>query len=764
MRFAVIAITLLFCQNAISSSDNKPGHSVHGQAFDEGPRQAAVLMEGMGKVDFAITTKSEDCRRFFNQGVGQLHGFWYYEAERSFRQAAVHDPDCAMTYWGMTMANFHNASRAKLFIKEATKRQKQADRRGQAYITALDAYFTDFKKSDKQRREALVKAMERIVARHPDDIEAKAFLIFHQWDNAQNEVPLKSRDRTEAMAKAILKRNPMHPGAHHYRIHLWDDADDENRALDSAIMCGLSATGIAHLWHMPAHIYTGLHRYREAAWHQEASARVDHAQMTISRLMPDQIHNYPHNNDWLVENLSYVGRVNDAIALAKNMIELPRVAPEYKVVGRKPEREKSSSFLMGRSRLRGVLVDWEHWEDILALEDSVYFAPSGDVADDAKILRALAIAAFQKGDISRGDAKAKALDEVLQKTKEERYAKAEAAERLARQDKKGDKEISEAMADALLPSSKQISLLEDLILETAACRVLATKPAGEKAEIKPPAYDKERSLGRTRLSQIHLAAGNDYEAEDHARRAVEEGEGQVLPLANYADVLWRLGKKKEAVDAYQKLRPLCTHTDFEQPVFQRLQALQSELEPPEKWKQDKPDMPVIGDGRDIKSLGPIHWKPFKAPGWSLPDQKGSVRSLADFKGKPLLVIFYLGGGCPHCIDQLNTFGPFAPKFADAGIQLLAISADPAAKLKETFSQIKNEEAFSFPILADETLASFKAYRAYDDFEKAPLHGTFLIDGDGYIRWQDISYQPFSQAGWLLDESRRLLQVSLSFPN
>ena len=52
---------------------------------------------------------------------------------------------------------------------------------------------------------------------------------------------------------------------------------------------------------------------------------------------------------------------------------------------------------------------------------------------------------------------------------------------------------------------------------------------------------------------------------------------------------------------------------------------------------------------------------------------------------------------------------------------------------------------------------FKAYRAFDDFELMPLHGTYLVDGDGLVRWQDISYQPFTEPKFLLDESKRLLQ-------
>ncbi|MFM8359845.1 MAG: hypothetical protein ACKOET_14970, partial [Verrucomicrobiota bacterium] len=68
-----------------------PGHSYHGKAFNEGPRQRARLMDGMPPIQFPLTTTNASARAFFLQGVGQLHGFWYLEAERSFRESAFHD-------------------------------------------------------------------------------------------------------------------------------------------------------------------------------------------------------------------------------------------------------------------------------------------------------------------------------------------------------------------------------------------------------------------------------------------------------------------------------------------------------------------------------------------------------------------------------------------------------------------------------------------------------------------------------------------------
>merc|ERR1711969_126026 len=110
----------------------------------------------------------------------------------------------------------------------------------------------------------------------------------------------------------------MHP-AHHYQIHLWDSKSTADRAVPAAARSGQSAPGIAHMWHMGGHIWWQLGRRADSAWAQEASARVDHAHMMRDRVLPDEIHNYAHNNEWLTRSLRSVGRVPEALDLAKNM-------------------------------------------------------------------------------------------------------------------------------------------------------------------------------------------------------------------------------------------------------------------------------------------------------------------------------------------------------------------------------------------------------------------------------------------------------------
>ncbi len=247
-----------------------PGHSYHGEVFDEGPRQRAYLMTGMPKIHFPVTTKSTEAQQFIEQGVGQLHGFWYYEAERSFRHAASLDKECAMAYWGMAQANIENGARAQKFMAECVKHKAGASERERMYIDAAEAYFKADKGKKKERNEAYAKALEMILYKFPDDAEARAQLALQLWKQRTDGPAINSYLGVDALLDQVFKVDAMHP-AHHYRIHLWDAERAEN-GLASAALCGQTSPGIAHMWHMPGHIYSKTKRYEDACWQQEASA------------------------------------------------------------------------------------------------------------------------------------------------------------------------------------------------------------------------------------------------------------------------------------------------------------------------------------------------------------------------------------------------------------------------------------------------------------------------------------------------------------
>ncbi len=97
-----------------------------------------------------------------------------------------------------------------------------------------------------------------------------------------------------------------------------------------------------------------------------------------------------------------------------------------------------------------------------------------------------------------------------------------------------------------------------------------------------------------------------------------------------------------------------------------------------------------------------------APAWSLPDGSGKSVTLGQFKGRPVVVIFYEGSGCLQCMKQLNSFAQKAQAFADAGIGLVAISTDAPGDLKNAQEPYAEKGGFPFPLLSDAKRAVFKA--------------------------------------------------------
>ncbi|MBK8002276.1 MAG: redoxin domain-containing protein [Verrucomicrobia bacterium] len=769
------------------------GHSLHGEAFNQGPRQAAYLMEGMPKINFPITTKIPLAQKFFLQGVGQLHGFWYFEAERSFRQVAALDTNCAMAYWGMALANANNAKRAREFVERANQLTNGLSRRECLWIEAAGKLYPEDKKSakkaekkseksstnasastpavaattssDTERDRAFVRSLEQLIEEFPDDIEAKAFLVWKIWDNQGKGLRITSHTAVDALANDVLAVDPMHP-VHHYRIHLWD-GEKERRALNSAALCGQGAAGIAHMWHMPGHIYSKLNRFADAAWQQEASARVDHAHMMRDRVLPDEIHNYAHNNEWLIRNLGYLGRVREGIDLAKNMVELPR-HPKYNTLTAylSPTNEistnsvqayqrRTSSARHGRTSLVSLLSRYELWDQTIALADTLYLEPTDIPDEQVRRLVVLGTAYFEKGEVKKGEEQIAGLETVLKVQREQRRNAADEAEEKARKDKIADDKLATNMTEALRSHASRIKKTESAIDELKVYAALATKK-----EVTKEMLESVKDLPKEQRAQILLRTGDKEKAETYAKEASNSATNQVQPLANYVEVLWRVGKTNEAAKAFEQLRVVAGGADLDLPVLQRLAPLAASLKLPADWRTPPPQSTDVGQRPALDSLGPFRWQPTPAPEWTLADANGKQVSLKQYRGKPVVVLFYLGYGCVHCLEQLNAFGPATKDFAEAGISLVAISTDTVEGLKKTFAKSKSEDGFPFPLLSDEPLAAFKSFRAFDDFENMPLHGTFLIDGQGLVRWQDISFEPFTDTKFLLAESKRLLGLTL----
>ena len=161
------------------------------------------------------------------------------------------------------------------------------------------------------------------------------------------------------------------------------------------------------------------------------------------------------------------------------------------------------------------------------------------------------------------------------------------------------------------------------------------------------------------------------------------------------------------------------------------------------------------DGVDITDHDGASGKAsLSAPDWCLPDASGKDVSLTQFQGRPLVLIFYERSSCFRCATQLSAFAQNAQEFADSGIALVAIGNDSPDQLKKSLAAYSAKGGFPFPVLSDANLDAFKAYRCVG-FNNHPLHGTFLLDAQGQVRWRQISDQPFNDPAFVLDQAKQL---------
>ena len=126
----------------------------------------------------------------------------------------------------------------------------------------------------------------------------------------------------------------------------------------------------------------------------------------------------------------------------------------------------------------------------------------------------------------------------------------------------------------------------------------------------------------------------------------------------------------------------------------------------------------------------------QAPDFSLhttPDQKVS---LSEFRGQPVVLVFYPADWSPVCSDQLALYNELMPEFSEFAAQLVGISVD-GVWCHLAFSK---DRKLHIPLLADfePKGAVARLYGVYREKDGESERALFVIDGDGVIRWSHVS--------------------------
>ena len=133
-----------------------------------------------------------------------------------------------------------------------------------------------------------------------------------------------------------------------------------------------------------------------------------------------------------------------------------------------------------------------------------------------------------------------------------------------------------------------------------------------------------------------------------------------------------------------------------------------------------------------------------APDFDLPDDASVKKQLSVLgKNRPVIVVFYLGYGCSHCVAQLLALDKDLHYFRELDADIVAISSDTPEHTTEKF---KEYGRFAFPVLADVDYAVSKTWGVYqpETEEKSEFmkHGTFVVDRNGKVIWGALGNEPF----------------------
>jgi tetratricopeptide (TPR) repeat protein len=302
----------------------------------EGEPPLIRLFDDLGDHHRPISTRSPEAQRYFDQGLILVYGFNHEAAGRSFREAARRDPTCAICWWGVALALGPNinapmgpdaAREAWSAVGRARGLAAGASPVERELIEAVALrYAPDPERADRAALDqAYADAMLELQRRHPDDrdvatLSAEALMDLSPWNYWLSESePKPAATVALALLEGVIERDPDHPGANHYLIHVVEEYHPD-RALPSAERLAALAPGAGHLVHMPSHIFWRVGRYEDALEINRRAAEADEGTLAWCgrRGLYAAVY-YPHNLHFLYAAAANEGRGDLALSSARRL-------------------------------------------------------------------------------------------------------------------------------------------------------------------------------------------------------------------------------------------------------------------------------------------------------------------------------------------------------------------------------------------------------------------------------------------------------------
>ena len=501
----------------------------------------------------AVTIRSDEAQRWFDQGLQLLYGFNHDEAIRSFEQAASLDPSCAMAWWGVAYARGLHINNPEM-SEEQSRLAWQAAQRAKtalddespverALVEAIQRRYAWPVPADRgPLDQQYAAAMESAWHQFPGDpdvgaLYAESLMNLQPWDLwTGNSEPKGRALEIVAVLERTLARAPHHPGANHFYIHAIEASPWPERGVAAAERLQDLVPGSGHLVHMPSHIFIRVGRYAEAVEANQRAIAADEAYFQVAPEPEFYSLYFMHN----VHFLSYAAMMEGRYEIALD-------------AARKIEREIPPAFLKNYVTVADafmptalhVLIRFGRWEEILAEPEPESWRLFSRA--ERHFARSVALSALGRTDEAREEIAR--LDEVADQLDDEwKVGNNSASEviAVARKMAEGELAWSEGRPDAAFGLLREaVSMEESLRYD------------------EPPGWMQPV---RHALGALLLADDRYEEAEEVYRADLERHPNNAWSLLGLQQSLEKQGRTEQAADLTERVRDAWARADVSPPA------------------------------------------------------------------------------------------------------------------------------------------------------------------------------------------------------
>ena len=371
-----IILFLLLC--APLSAENKKVDLIEPEAH-------AILIPGSGTYSKKISTQNKETQQFFDQGLRLAWGFYFPESIASYLEAARHDPDHPMPYWGMAHAMGPNPNsrysgmpddpkgEGLKAIKKAMDRIENASDMEAKLIKALyTLYDKDANPDAKQRDQAYLDEMRKLNRDYPNDpdiaaLYANSYMSIQRWNYWGDQgKPISETLLVAEALEHIMSKDLSHPGVLHLHIHLIEASAEPERALVAADNLERTIPIVGHVVHMPSHIYIRVGQYEKALEQNIRSQKVDKEFAKIWGDLP-----LPNLGTYPLSHKIHSGHALDFVRYAASVQGNYNLASESAWAMANSIKDKQIMIMQGQKRVAApwqVLKTFGKWDEILKLK------------------------------------------------------------------------------------------------------------------------------------------------------------------------------------------------------------------------------------------------------------------------------------------------------------------------------------------------------------------------------------------------------------